>query len=86
MKVPTIAALLVLGLTSQAMAGPGAEATPKLNPGVTPELAQKHVPKYDIVTSRVVKGVKFSNPAAATGFDPEPDPPGQAGLMVLPSR
>ena len=86
MKTLSIFAALVLGFTTQAMAGTGAGSTAKLSPGVVPKLAHKFVPKYDIVTAKVVQGVKFENPAVARGFDPQPDPPGTAMFKSLPSR
>jgi hypothetical protein len=86
MKSLAIIALLAVGFASQAMAGPDAEATPKFNPGVTPELADKHIPKYDIVAAKVVEGVKFANPAAGKGLNPKPEPPSQAIMPALPSR
>jgi hypothetical protein len=86
MKIFSIIAALVLGFTTQAMAGTGASSTAKLNPGVAPALAHKYVPQYNIVDAKVVQGVKFENPATAKGFDPQPDPPGKAMFKSLPSR
>lgn len=86
MKTFSIIAALVLGFTTQAMAGTSASSTAKLNPGVSPALAQKYVPQYNIVDAKVVQGVKFENPAAAKGFVPQPDPPGKAMSKSLPSR
>lgn len=86
MKIFSIVAALALGLTTQAMAGTGASSTAKLNPGVGPALTHKYVPRYNIVGAKVVQGVKFQNPAATKGFDPQPDPPGKAMFKSLPSR
>lgn len=86
MKTLSIIAALVLGFTTQAMAGTGASSTAKLNPGVGPALAHEFVPQYNIVDAKVVQGVKFENPAVAKGFNPQPDPPGKAMLNSLPSR
>ena len=83
MKSLAITAAFVLGFTAQAMADSGAEAMPKFNPGVAPQLAQKYVPKYDIVTAKVAEAVKFENPARANGLNPGPEPPSKA---LLPSR
>jgi hypothetical protein len=83
MKTLTMTAAFVLGLTAQAIAGSATEATAKSNPGVTPKLAQNHVPKYDIVTAKVAQGVKYQNPAMTVGLNPQPEPPSNA---LLPSR
>lgn len=82
MKSLIIIAALALGLTAPAMA---AESEAKLNPGATPKLAHKYVPKYDIVTAKVAQGVKFANPAASKGLNPQPEPPSRATFQA-PTR
>lgn len=74
---------LALGFTTQAMAGSGASATAKLNPGVEPRLASKYVPEYAIVAAKVAPSVKFQNPTSAKGLNPQPEPPSKG---MLPPR
>ncbi|WP_119391135.1 hypothetical protein [Taklimakanibacter lacteus] len=84
MKILATTAVLALGFATQAMAGPGAEATPKFNPGVAPKLAQKYAPKYAIVAAKVAQGVKVQNPTLAVGLNPQPEPPSQGMLPARP--
>jgi hypothetical protein len=83
MKSLSIIAALALGLTTQAGA---AEPEAKLNPGVAPKLAHKFVPKYDIEPAKVAEGVKFANPVASKGLNPQPEPPSRAIMQSLPPR
>jgi hypothetical protein len=83
MKSLSIAAALTLGLAAQAVA---AESEAKLKPGVASNLAHKYVAKYDIVTAKVAEGVKFANPAASKGLNPQPEPPSRAIMQSLPHR
>ena len=57
MKSLAITALITLGFATQAIAESDADVAPTFNLGATPELAQKHVPKYDIVTAKVAQGI-----------------------------
>jgi hypothetical protein len=83
MKVLSITVALALALTGQAaLAQPAAQ----VSPGVTPKLAHEYVPEYDIVTAKVVQGVKFENPAVAKGLNPQPEPPSPAMTPSLPFR
>ncbi|WP_119268529.1 hypothetical protein [Taklimakanibacter deserti] len=81
MKSLSIIAALALGLSAQA-----ATAQPTTQASVSPTLAHKYVPKYDIVTAKVAQGVKFENPALAKGLNPQPEPPSQGIMKSLPSR
>jgi hypothetical protein len=83
MKSLSIIAALALGLSAQAAT---AQPTTQVSPGVSPTLAHKYVPKYDIVTAKVAQGVKFENPALAKGLNPQPEPPSQGIMKSLPSR
>ncbi|MGE3874928.1 MAG: hypothetical protein AB7F74_18410 [Parvibaculaceae bacterium] len=83
MKSLSIIAALALGLTAQAAS---AQPAAQVSPGATPELAQKYVSKYEIVTAKVAQGVKFENPAVAKGLNQQPEPPSQAIMKSLPSR
>lgn len=83
MKSLTILAALALGLTAQAAA---AQPATQSSPGVTPGLAQKYVPKYEIVDAKVAQGVKFANPASTKGFNPRANPAGWTVFQALPAR
>jgi hypothetical protein len=83
MKSLSIIAALTLGLAAPAVA---AEPEAKLKPGVAPKLAHKYVPKYDIVTAKIAEGIKFANPAASRGLNPEPELPSRGIMQSLPPR
>gem|GEM_PF-6291631 len=83
MKSFSIIAALALGLSAHAAT---AQPAAQVSPGVSPTLAHKYVPKYDIVTAKVAQGVKFENPAVAKGLNPQPKPPSQGIMKSLPSR
>lgn len=61
MKTLTIIAAFALVSATQAMAGSGAQSSPKFSQPVTPKAAENHVVSYNIVDSKVVEGVKFEN-------------------------
>ena len=83
MKSLSIIAALALGLAAQ---GSDEQSTPLLSPGTPPELVHEHMPKYDIVTAKVVEGVKFANPQPTKSFNPRANPADGAVFKPLPTR
>ena len=83
MKTLTIIAVFTLISATQAIAGSGAESSPKFSLGVSPKAAHNHVASYNVVDSKVVEGVKFQNPGAAKGVSQQP---GKMIFKALPTR
>lgn len=83
MKTLTLVTALVLISAGQAMAGSGAQSTPKMSQGVTPQAAQSHVASYNVVEAKVVQGVKYSNPGSTKGVSQQP---GKLIFKALPTR
>jgi hypothetical protein len=80
---PFVIAALALGAATQAAA---AQTAAPLSPAAVPGLARSSMPQYDIVTAKVVQGVKFANSAVANGPALLPGLPSQAVMQLLPSR
>jgi hypothetical protein len=80
---PFVIAALALAAASQAAA---AQPAAPFSPGAAPGLARNDLPQHDIVTAKVVQGVKFANPSVANGLAPLPKLPSQAVMQSLPSR